>query len=392
MKRVRGEGSLLKIYGAKDPVTGEKKPLSENWFAQYYDFSGHQVRVSTGTSVKARAAVVLRDLLQERDKGLSTSVTSRKLTYADLRQGLLDDYETEEHKSSPVGLNELDEYFKFGPTNPGPLALNINKATSLAFARKRKEDGVGNATINRSLSCLRRMLNIAKEDSLLNSVPKIQTRPEPSARQGFIEREKFDELLSLLPTHLQPLIIFLYTSGTRLGEALQIVWSQVDLRQRVITLQGEQTKNSEPRIVPLHPHLLMLLQESECEKDADSRQTRVFSAVNLRVEWQRACVLAGLGTRETIKPEDGHQWFKYRGLRLHDLRRSAIRNFVRAGTTETVTMKISGHKTADVFRRYNITSVDDVQLAMQRLVKVERVGSESLVKVPQPLRLTTTAN
>ena len=381
MSRERGEGSLLKIYGPKDPKTGEKKSLSENWYAQYYDFSGRQVRVSTGTKVRARAAAFLRNLLTERDKGLSTSVDARKLTYADLRKGLLDDYESEEHKSYPVGLNELDEYFKFSATNPGPLAVNITKATSLDFAKKRKENGVGNATINRSLSCLRRMLSIAKEDSLIGSVPKVKLRPEPPARKGFLEREKFAELLSLLPSHLHPLIIFLYTSGVRLGEALQIVWSQVDLNRRLITLEGEQTKNSEPRIVPLSSHLVMLLKELNGDDD-----TQVFDAVNLRVEWQRACVLCELGTREQIKPEDGHVWYKYRGLRIHDLRRSAIRNFVRTGTTESVTMKISGHKTADVFRRYNITSVTDVQDAMQKL------ESESLVKVPQHLRLTTTSN
>jgi integrase len=168
---------------------------------------------------------------------------------------------------------------------------------------------------------------------------------------------------------------------------LQIVWSQVDLNRRLITLQGEQTKNAEPRIVPLHPHLVMLLKGLKGGAD-----DRVFDATNLRVEWQRACVLCGLGTRETIKPKDGHVWYKYRGTRLHDLRRSAIRNLVRAGTTEGVTMKISGHKTRAVFDRYNITSVADVQTAMQRLVDAEQAQSESLVKVPQALHLTTTTN
>lgn len=382
--RTRGEGSLLKIYGAKNSV-GEKKPLSENWYAQYYDFSGHQVRVSTGTKVKARAAAFLRDLLVERDKGLSTSLTSRKVTYGDLRKGLLDDYETEEHKSYPVGLNELDEYFKFSATNPGPLALNITKATSLDFAKKRKEDGVGNATINRSLSCLRRMLRIAFDGDKISKVPKVSLRKEPPPRTGFLEREKFDELLPLLPSHLHPLVIFLYTSGVRLNEAQQITWAQVDLTHRLITLQGEQTKNSDPRIVPIHPHLALLLGELEGEADAC-----VFSAVNQRVEWQKACVLCGLGTRETVKPTDGHQWFRYRGLRLHDLRRSAIRNLVRAGTIETVVMKISGHKTRSVFDRYNIVSTNDVQTAMQRLVDAEQAQSESLVKVGSKLQLTST--
>src|SRR5208337_3358538 len=99
------------------------------------------------------------------------------------------------------------------------------------------EQGVGNAIINRGLACLRRMLRIAYEDSRIQRVPKIHFLKEPPARKGFLELQKFDELLALLPTHLKPLIIFLYYCGVRRGEALQIEWPQVDLDARLIRLE-----------------------------------------------------------------------------------------------------------------------------------------------------------
>lgn len=170
----------------------------------------------------------------------------------------------------------------------------------------------------------------------------------------------------------------------RVGEALQIDWKQVDLDERTIRLEDEQTKNGEARVLSLPSVLVAML------KQTDPKTGQVFDGTNLRTEWARACTAVGLGTTEEIEPttKDGFPWTRYTGLHVHDLRRSAVRNLINAGVPERVAMKITGHKTRAVFDRYHIVSSDDVSNAMRKLESASLVNGAKLVQSdPQEQRL-----
>jgi integrase len=66
--------------------------------------------------------------------------------------------------------------------------------------------------------------------------------------------------------------------------------------------------------------------------------------------WRSACERAGVS-----------------GRILHDFRRTAVRNLVRAGVSESVATQLCGHKTQKIFDRYSIVSERDLREGVVKL-------------------------
>ena len=178
-------------------------------------------------------------------------------------------------------------------------------------------------------------------------------RKETNVRQGFLDDEKYAAVRDALPSELRPLFVVAYYSGIRKGELLAIRWHQLDFSAGLITLAKFETKNKDARSIPiLAGDMETLLRTAKDERDAKwphspwvfNRQGEPIK--NFRHAWDTATKVAGV-------PD----------LQFHDLRRTALRNFRRAGVPQVVRMKIAGHLTDSMERRYNIVDGEDLKMA-----------------------------
>lgn len=226
------------------------------------------------------------------------------------------------------------------------------------YAERRLDDGAANATVNRELAFLRLAFNLARKAGKISPemMPCFEMLPEDNRRTGFFEQEQYEAVLCKLPDYLKGVLTMGYWTGMRKAEILGLAWDRVDLFNRLVFL--ERTKNGEDRTLPLNEELYTMM--------ADQGRHRaegcpfVFHRDGERIQsfakaWNTACREAGCP-----------------GKLVHDLRRTGVRNLIRSGVSQSVAMKISGHKDARIFERYNIVDTLDVAEAMRKLSQYEQ--------------------
>ena len=231
------------------------------------------------------------------------------------------------------------------------------------YRNQRLEDGASPTTVNKELTVLRAIFYHGFEDYTppkLHRVPKFPEKlKEPKPRQGFLTDEQYDGLqANCKHPWLRELLAVAYTFGFRKSELLGLRIHQVDMIERTIQLLPGETKNEEGRTVKMTEEVHKLL--AECVQGKEPNDA-VFTwkdgspVRDLRATWASMTKAAGVS------------------VLLHDFRRSAVRNLVRAGVSQDLARRISGHKTDSIFSRYNITAEEDLADAARKL-EARRIG------------------
>lgn len=355
------------------------------WWIAYYHH-GKERRESSGSSTKRVATDLLKKRHEEMGRGRPHE-DAAKVLLSDLKALILADYEMHRRRSERrLGQSwaHLVEFF-----GEREKAIEITAPRLASYLTHRLEAGAAAATVKNELAALKRAFNLARKTGTLlpNEIPAAFPTISPSnARPGFFERAEHDAVRAALPPDEGDVAEFLFWTGWRKGEALNLEWRNVDERAGVIRI--ETTKTSEPRTLPYTalPALAKLIKHrrtltTAVQKKRDVVVARVFHRNGepiryFRRSWISACIAAGLG-REVraadVKDAKGKVVKKGRALEQvafripHDYRRSAARNLSRAGVPERVIMQLCGWKTRSVFDRYRIVAERDLAEGLAKL-------------------------
>ncbi len=326
-----------------------------------YSRAGRGYYESSGSRKHEDAKRLLR--LREGDLERGVPVTPRvgRMRFEEAAEGIVTEYRTNGRKT--LGHVERRIRLHLAPFFGGRRMATITTADFRRFMNQRQTAGASNAEINRELGVVKRMYSLAMHDGTLLARPHIPLLQEHNVRTGFFNREQIEAVLAHLPGPVQPVVRFAYLTGWRVpSEVLRLEWRQVDFTAGTVRLEVGTTKNQDGRVFPFDvlPELGDVLQgQRQMTSLLEQAQGRIVPWVfhrrgkqvkDFRDVWASACRAAGCPGRVP-----------------HDMRRSAVRNLVRAGVAEKTAMLLTGHKSRVVFDRYDIVNEDDLREAVRKL-------------------------
>ena len=208
-------------------------------------------------------------------------------------------------------------------------------STSRNIAKREAE--ISFAYLNKEILILSNFFNFCIEKGLIekNQASGIKKLNELS-RLKTLSDSDIEKLIAGATNKLtRDLITFLIYTGCRKGEALNLKWDDVDLKNGIIAIKATKTKYD--RYIPISKPLKELLRGIEKKDDC----LYVFNIngakiVDFKRSFHTACRNAGL-----------------KDLHIHDLRHVFASKMVMNGTSLYITGELLGHRTTQMTKRYS---------------------------------------
>ncbi len=328
------------------------------------------------TMAKQQEAMIKTDLMKGRL--LSGRVTG-PVTFPALARAYLSFPDVKRQSSFTTKQTSIEKRFipYFGEVVLGAITPTmIEQYRETRRQEKRENQGpIKTATVNRDLALLKHMFSYAIREEWVakNPVSHVKFWKENNVRDRVLDPDEFQRLQAHSASHLQAINLMAYQTGMRSGEILGLEWGRVDFKAGIIRLRPEDTKTEEPRLIPLTPELTDLLRA--LYKVRYLHEDHVFlvkgqSVHSVKTAFKAACRRAQI-----------------EGFNFHDFRHTAVTNMRRAGIDHLTIMRITGHKTLVVFKRYNSFQEGDLREAARQFNTYLTLGhSATLIDSPKSLK------
>lgn len=323
---------------------------------------GKQRREAIGYSIEEARDAEGKRRGQKRENRIFDIRPETKMTFRELTEWYLG---LEKVKTLPSYWRVVLSLKKFNSVFGDMVVSQIKPADLENYQAKRKVEGLADNTVDHEIGAAKGMVFKAFDNDIvggdtLKSFKKIKKmlKRKSNARNRILAFEEFKLLLEHSPWHIKAILIMGFYTGMRLGEILNLIWDKVDLKNRVIRLEASDTKDREPRNIPICDELYEVLKA--LPRAIHDQHTFLYKGKpikSIKKVLKSACEKAGIP----------YGRFTRNGFIFHDLRHTFNTYMRKAGVPESVIMNMTGHSTREMFDRYNRIDEEDTREAIKQL-------------------------
>jgi integrase len=213
---------------------------------------------------------------------------------------------------------------------------------------------VSGSTVNRELALLKRMFNLAITWDLFlttNPVRKVKFFREFNIGLRVLSPEEEKKLVQNASPYLQDVVRFAVNTGLRIGEIFSLRWSNVNLKEGILTVFASKTEKI--REVPINVETRKVLEAWWLNRKNEivfynPETGKPF--VDLKNGFALACQKAGIA-----------------GVTWHTLRHTFASRLVNRGVDIVTVKELLGHSSLSVTMRYAHTNFDSKRAAVEKL-------------------------